>query len=185
MSEAASAHLKDSRSPRPISALAARASRASEGEIRISARRRSPTNSRTRRSTARLSDTLARSATGRRSARWTRSGAGALEELHPIAAGALGRVQGGVGRAQQVAHGRGVVGATRHPHADRQRVARPLARDAERDGGDAGPELLADEARVRLARHPEDHDELLAAGPRDDVRPTDLLAQAPGDLTQR
>src|SRR3989442_10150806 len=137
MSEAASAHLKDSRSPRPISALGARAWRAWEGEIRISARRRSPTNSRTRRSTARLSDTLARSATGRRSARRTRSGAGALEELDPIAAGALGRVQGGVGRAQQAAHARGGGGATPDPRARPRRGPRHLARDPEPAAGRA------------------------------------------------
>src|SRR5437016_5299220 len=45
---AASAALNVSRSPRPVSALAASASIASEGEIRISARRRSPMNSRIR-----------------------------------------------------------------------------------------------------------------------------------------
>src|SRR2546427_2522151 len=48
ISVAASVDLNVSRSERPTSALAARASSASEGEMRISARRRSPMNSRIR-----------------------------------------------------------------------------------------------------------------------------------------
>src|SRR5215216_4507555 len=51
---AASADLKDSRSSRPISALAPSASSASDGEMRTSARRRSPMNSRIRSSTSGL-----------------------------------------------------------------------------------------------------------------------------------
>src|SRR5881296_3321684 len=48
ISVAASVDLNVSRSPRPTSALAASASSASDGEMRISARRRSPMNSRIR-----------------------------------------------------------------------------------------------------------------------------------------
>src|SRR5882672_8458049 len=58
MSVAASVALNVSRSTRPTSALAASASSASDGEIRISARRRSPMNSRIRWSRALLRQDL-------------------------------------------------------------------------------------------------------------------------------